>query len=212
MSTRTGAVRAKKKLTLALPEDFDEIVINLGSRAFSEEDYWQFCAAHKELRIEMTKEGHMIIMMPVGSEGSHYNFNLTTRFGRWAEDDGSGIGFDSSGGFRLPNKAKRSPDVSWVKRERWEALSPKERKRFAPLCPDFVVELRSESDRLTKLQDKMQEYLDNGAQLGWLIDPIEKKVHVYRPGAPIEILDHPAEVSGEPLLSGFTLKLAGIID
>ena len=133
------------------------------------------------------------------------------RFGTWAEADGTGIGFDSSGGFRLPNKAKRSPDVAWVKRERWEALSPKERKRFAPLCPDFVVELRSETDRLNKLQDKMQEYIDNGAQLGWLIDPIEKKVHVYRPDAPVEILDNPAEVFGDPLLSGFTLKLAGII-
>ena len=211
MSTRTGAVRAKKKLTLALPEDFDEIVINFGEHEFTEEDYWQFCADHKDLRIEMTNEGHMIIMMPVGSEGSHRNLTLAVRFGTWAEADGTGIGFDSSGGFRLPNKAKRSPDVAWVKRERWEALSPKERKRFAPLCPDFVVELRSETDRLNKLQDKMQEYIDNGAQLGWLIDPIEKKVHVYRPDAPVEILDNPAEVFGDPLLSGFTLKLAGII-
>ena len=212
MSSRTGAARARKQDTkLVFRNDFSEILIKPKDNEFTEEDYWQFCADHKDLRIEMTKEGHMIIMMPVGSEGSHYNFNLTTRFGTWAEADGSGIGFDSSGGFRLPNNAKRSPDVSWVKRERWEALSPKERKRFAPLCPDFVVELRSESDRLIKLQDKMQEYIENGAQLGWLIDPIEKKVHVYRPDAPVEILDHPAEVSGEPLLSGFALKLAGII-
>ena len=122
MSTRTGAVRAKKKLTLALPEDFDEIAINLGNHEFSEDDYWQFCAEHRELRIEMTKEGQMIIMMPVGSEGSHRNHNLTVEFGIWAKRDQTGISFDSSGGFRLPNKAKRSPDASWVKRERWEAL------------------------------------------------------------------------------------------
>ena len=212
MSSRTGAIRARNKTAAFFwPEEFDEIVIT-PSEPISEDAYWEFCATHRDLRIEMTREGQMIIMMPVGSEGSHHNLTLSVRFGSWAEADGSGIGFDSSGGFRLPNKAKRSPDAAWVKRERWEALTSKERKKFAPLCPDFVIELRSESDRLNKLQDKMQEYIDNGAQLGWLIDPIEKKVHVYRPDAPIEILANPSEVSGEPLLPGFTLKLAGIID
>ena len=212
MSTRAGAVKAQKKaLTLSLPEEFEEIVITPLDE-FSEEEYWQFCAKHKDLRIEMTSEGQMIIMMPVGGEGSHRNFILTTRFGVWAETNEDGIGFDTSGGFRLPNKAKRSPDVSWIRRERWEALSAKERKKFLPLCPDFAVELRSETDRLKKLQDKMQEYINNGAQLGWLIDPIEKKVHVYRPNAPVEILNNPAEISGEPLLKGFVLRLAGILD
>src|SRR5262245_26136093 len=192
MSTRAGAVRARKKaFTLSLPEEFEEIVITPLDE-FSDEDYWQFCAKHKDLRIEMTSEGQMIIMMPVGGEGSHRNFNLITEFGIWAKNDQTGIGFDSSGGFRLPNKAKRSPDVSWLKRERWEALSAKERKKFLPLCPDFAVELRSETDRLKKLQDKMQEYIENGAQLGWLIDPIEKKVHVYRPNAAVKILYNPA--------------------
>jgi Uma2 family endonuclease len=213
MRSRTGAIRARNNAsTIYLPEEFDEIVIT-PSEPISEEEYWEFCLAHKEdLRIEMTKEGQMIIMMPVGSEGSHRNFNLTAAFGAWAQTDQTGLGFASSGGFRLPSKAKRSPDASWVKRERWEVLSPIERKKFAPLCPDFVVELRSETDRLNKLQAKMEEYIENGAQLGWLIDPIEKKIHVYRPGAPVEILDNPAEVSGEPLLPGFTLKLAGIIE
>src|SRR5437870_9818920 len=119
----------------------------------------------------------MIIMLPVGSEGGHRNFNLTTAFGVWAKADDTGIGFDSSTGFTLPNTAKRSPDLSWIRRERWEAIPKKQRKKFAPICPDFAVELRSETDVLAVLQEKMEEYLANGAQLGWLIDPLEQKVH-----------------------------------
>ena len=154
----------------------------------------------------------MIIMLPVTSKGSNRNFILTARFGAWAEKDDTGVGFESSAGFTLPNGAKRSPDVSWMRRERWEALSEQQKDEFARLCPDFVVELRSKSDRLKKLQKKLEEYILNGAQLGWLIDPLEKKVHLYRPGAPVEILDQPKEISGEPLLKGFVLKLDGIID
>jgi len=179
---------------------------------FSDEDFERFCAANSDLRIEMTKEGEMIIMMPTAPEGGKRNFLLTGRFAAWVETDASGLGFDSSTCFTLPNKAKRAPDTSWMRRERWEALSEKERNKFSRICPDFVIELRSKSDRLKKLQAKMEEYIANGAQLGWLIDPIEKKVHIYRPDAPIEILDQPQEISGEPLLKGFTLKLAGIID
>ena len=212
MSAQTATVKARKKTDrIPLPGGFSEIVIT-PLQELSEDEYFQFCVNNRELRIEMTSEGKMIIMMPVGGEGSHRNFNLNTEFGAWVKADQTGIGFDSSSGFRLPNKAKRGPDAAWVKRERWEALSAKERKQFPPLCPDFVVELRSDTDRLPKLQDKMQEYVDNGAQLGWLIDPLEKKVHVYRPDAPIEILDNPTEVSGEPVLPGFVLKLAGILD
>ena len=212
MSTQTATAKARKKTTaFSFPRDFEEIVIT-PVQPMTEDEYFEFCVSQHELRIEMTKEGQMIVMMPVGGEGSNRNFILTARLGAWAETNQSGIGFDATVGFRLPNKAKRGPDAAWVKRERWDALTPKERKKFPPLCPDFVVELRSDTDRLAKLQDKMQEYIDNGAQLGWLIDPIEKRVHVYRPGQPIEILDHPTEISGEPLLSGFVLKLAGIID
>jgi Uma2 family endonuclease len=123
---------------------------------------------------------------------------------------GTGIGFDSSTGFTLPNGAKRSPDVAWVRRERWEALSEEERDRFPPLCPDFVIELRSRSDPLTPLQEKMAEYIANGAQLGWLIDPGERRLYIYRPEVTPECLEQPEQVSGEPLLPGFELDLREI--
>jgi Uma2 family endonuclease len=139
-------------------------------------------------------------------------FNLTGRFWAWAEKDDSGVGFDSSGGFTLPNGAKRSPDVSWIRRKRWEAISEREKDEFVKLCPDFVVELRSKCDKLKQLQKKMEECVENGAQLGWLIDPLKNKVYIYRSGAPVEIIDNPKEISGEPLLKGFTLNLEGIID
>lgn len=212
MSTAGAAANPRGKgFQIFLPEDIEECVIT-PRRNFTDDEFCQFCARHRELRIEMTSEGQMIIMLPVGGEGSIRNFNLTTEFGIWVKQDKTGIGFDSSGGFRLPNKAKRSPDAAWVKLERWNALNEQDRRKLVPLCPDFVVELRSYTDRLKKLQEKMEEYIENGAQLGWLIDPKEKKVHIYRPGEPVEILDNPAEVSGEPLLNGFTLKLAGILD
>ena len=177
---------------------------------FSDEEFAEYCAEYPDLRIEMNREGEMIIMPPVVSEGGKRNFLLSGRFAAWVEADGTGVGFDSSTGFTLPNGAKRSPDVSWIRRDRWEALTAAERNEFAPICPDFVVELRSKSDRLSTLREKMTEYLANGAQLGWLLDPLEQKVHIYRPHSPVEVLDHPAEISREPLLSGFRLALGGI--
>lgn len=214
MSAKSAAIKARSRArsyVIAVPDDLEEWVVT-PRRPMSDEEFWEFCVRNPMLRLELTSEGQMIIMMPVGGEGSSRNFLLTGRLGAWTEIDGTGIGFDSSAGFRLPNKATRSPDASWVKRERWEALIDKQREKFAPICPDFVVELRSKTDRLKKLQAKLDEYIANGAQLGWLIDPKEKKVHIYRPDTPVEILDQPQEVSGEPLLKGFTLKLAGIID
>lgn len=199
--------------TFPLPEDIEALVVWPGPQRqrFGDEEFARFCAENPELRVEMNSEGEMIIMLPVGSSGGKRNFTLNTRFGVWVEADGTGVGFDSSTGFTLPNGAKRSPDAAWVRRERWAALSPDEQNDFAPLCPDFVVELRSKSDRLKPLQEKMEEYLLNGAQLGWLIDPLEEKVHVYRPAAEVEVLDRPQHLSGEPLLKGFVLSLDGIL-
>ena len=189
------------------------LVIRLGplKEHLTDDEFFKFCQLNRDLRIEMTSDGEVIIMPPVGSEGGNRNFKLTTRFGAWAEADGTGVGFDSSTGFKLPNGAKRSPDLSWMRRERWEAVPKKQRKKFAAICPDFVVELRSETDPLEMLQEKMKEYLGGGAQLGWLIDPLEKKVHIYRPKAKVETLDRPRRVSGEPLLKGFVLDLSGIL-
>jgi len=162
------------------------------------------------LRIERTSQGDLVIMPPTGSETGRINFKLTQLFGQWVDADGTGVGFDSSTGFTLPNGATRSPDLAWVKRSRWEALTRQQREGFAPLCPDFVLELRSPSDALEDAQAKMQEYLDNGAQLGWLIDPVEKKVYVYRPQAPVECLDNPQTVSGDPVLPGFVLEVGKV--
>jgi Uma2 family endonuclease len=176
----------------------------------SDEELWRFCRANPDLRVERTADGEIIIMPPIGSETGRRNFNLTTRLGVWAERDGTGIGFDSSAGFVLPNGAERSPDASWVRRERWEALSAEQQERFAPLCPDFVVELRSPSDRLAELVEKLEEYIDNGARLGWLIDPIDRRVHVFRPGRGVEMLDDPRSLSADPELPGFVLELERI--
>ncbi|MGH8476902.1 MAG: Uma2 family endonuclease [Methylococcales bacterium] len=176
----------------------------------NDDDFFSFCQQHRDLRIEMDKFGEITIMSPTGSESGAINFDLVADFAIWSRVDGSGKGFDSSTGFTLPNGAKRSPDLSWIKTEKWFAIPADKRKKFAPICPDFVVELRSESDTLTKLQAKMAEYIENGAQLGWLIDVNDEKVYVYRPDTPVEILENPKEVSGEPLLKGFVLKLKDI--
>jgi Uma2 family endonuclease len=129
------------------------------------------------------------------------------RLGVWAEKDGTGVGFESNALFVLPNGAKRSPDVSWIKLDRWNRLSEEERESFPHICPDFVVELRSPSDSIKELKEKMEEYIENGALLGWLIDPLQKKVYVYRPNAEVKELDNPASISGDPLLKGFVLDL-----
>jgi len=195
------------------PPDLEALVISLGPlrRKLTDDEFFEFCQINRDLRIEMTKEGQMIIMMAVGSEGGHRNYLLTVRFGVWAESDGKGVGFDSSTGFTLPNGAKRSPDLAWIRKDRWEAIPKKQRKKFAPICPDFVAELRSETDDLETLQAKMEEYIANGAELGWLIDPLEKKFHVYRPNARVKILNRPKTLSGAPLLKGLKLDLTGIL-
>lgn len=176
----------------------------------SNEQFFELCQLNRDLRLERTSQGDLEIMPPTGSETGRMNFELTGVFSLWAHADGSGVGFDSSTGFTLPNGAKRSPDLAWVRRSRWEALTQEQRTGFAPLCPDFVVELRSPSDALEYVQAKMQEYLDNGAHLGWLIDPIEKKVYIYRPQAAVECLDNPQAISGEPVLPGFVLELGRV--
>lgn len=198
--------------TIPLPDNAEAVIIRPGLRPFSDDEFAEYCAQYPELRIEMNSDGEMMIRLPVVSKGGRRNFNLTGQFFIWVQHDGSGVGFDSSTGFTLPNGAKRSPDLSWIKRERWKALSEEEKNDFAPICPDFVVELRSRSDRLRHLQEKMEEYMENGAKLGWLIDPRERRVHIYRVGAEVQVLEGPSEISGDPLLTGFVLKLDGILD
>jgi len=185
---------------------------NPALRQMSDQEFFEFCQLNPDWRIEQTSEGDLIIMPPTGGETGRRNFNLNVLFGIWVEKDGTGIGFDSSTAFILPNGAKRAPDLAWVKRERWEALAAAEREVFPPLCPDFVVELRSRSDSLAMLQAKMEEYLANGALLGWLIDPLENKVYVYRPQTEAHCLNNPTTISGEPVLPGFVLDLKRLWD
>lgn len=175
------------------------------SKQMDDHDFFQFCQLNPELRIERNSEGDLIIMPPSGGKTGSINFKLNVIFGNWVETDETGIGFDSSTGFTLPNGAKRSPDLSWVKRERWNAISEKEQSEFPPLCPDFVAEIRSPSDSKKTLIKKMQEYKENGAQLGWLLDPIEQEVNIFRPQSEMETISGHTEISGEPLLHGFIL-------
>jgi len=186
--------------------------VNFGSYfpRMTEEEFFDFCQQMDPLRVERDRDGEIIIMAPTYSETAGQNFDLAVEFGIWVRKDGRGRGFDSSSGFILANGATRSPDLSWILHEKWNALSESGRAGFAHICPDFIVELRSKSDNLKKLDAKMREYIDNGAQLGWLIDPIEKTAYIYRPGREVEALDDPAEISGEPLLPEFILTLAEI--
>lgn len=176
----------------------------------TDEQFFEFCQINSEHQFERTAQGELVIMSPTGSESGNRNASLIVRLGIWAEQDGTGLIFDSSAGFTLPNGAVRSPDASWIERSRWEAIPLEQRKRFAPICPDFVVELRSETDDLTVLQNKMQEYIENGAKLGWLIDPLEKQVYVYRLDAAMQQLNNPADLSGDSILPDFVLSLSKI--
>ena len=178
------------------------------------EQFEQLAQAEQLARMELTKDGELIVMSPTGGEAGRKNRRLTQQIGIWTERDGTGEAFDSSTVFVLPNGARRSPDVSWIKLERWNTLTLKERQGFPPLAPDFVIELVSPSDvknqRYEDLQAKMQEYLDNGVRLGWLIEPEAKTVEIYRVGQQVEILNNPQTLSGEDVLPGLILDLSEI--
>ena len=183
------------------------VKINVRAVQLTDEQFVLLCQENPELRLELTAQHELVIMPPTGSKTGWRNSRITQRLANWAETDGTGLVFDSSTEFMLPNGAKRSPDVSWLRRVRWEALTELQQNGFAPLCPDFVVELRSQQDRLATLQEKMQEYLATGAQLGWLIDPLEKCVHIYRSKQTVETRDDPASLDGEAVLPGFVLDV-----
>ncbi len=173
-------------------------------------EFYDFCQANRDLRIERSASGEVIVMPPAFSDTGNRNLKIAQQLANWADIDGTGEAFDSSSGFTLPNGATRSPDAAWICLERWNALTEAERASFAPLCPDFVVELRSTSDALSKLEAKMEEYLANGADLGWLIDRKTHRVHIYRPNQAPEILENPNTVSADPELPGFVLQMARI--
>lgn len=176
----------------------------------NDDNFYNLCQANRDLKLERTAKGELVVMSPTGGEGGKGEADLITDLNIWNRASNLGVVFSSSTGFKLPNGADRSPDAAWVRRERWEALSPQERRKFPPLAPDFVIELRSATDELEPLQQKMQEYMDNGVRLGWLINPQERQVEVYCQGQPKQTLDSPASLFGEDVLPGFVLNLSRI--
>lgn len=177
-----------------------------------DKQFFKLSQANPELKLERTPQGNLIIMSPTGGETGNRNAELLIEFGNWNRQKRQGKVFDSSTGFKLPNGAIRSPDVAWVQQEKWESLSEEERRKFPCLAPDFVLELRSETDSLANIQAKLEEYVENGVRLGWLINPVEKQVEIYRPCQEKEVLDNPKTVSGEAVLEDFILALSMVWD
>jgi Uma2 family endonuclease len=184
------------------------LTLNLDPIHLTDEQFYDICQNNRELKFERNAKGELIIMSPVGGDSGNREADLITDLGIWNRQTSLGFTFSSSTVFKLPNGADRSPDAAWIRRERWEALTPEQRRKFPPIAPDFVIELRSATDRLETLRQKMQEYIDAGVQLGWLINPQQQQVEIYRPGQDVEVRNLPTELSGENILPGFILSLS----
>ena len=193
-----------KNTTITLPP---HLTLNIN---LTDEQFFQLCQNNRDLRFERTAADELIIMPPTGSYRGNRNFDIAVELGIWNKQTKLGKGFDSSTGFKLPNGKDVSPDVAWIKKERWHSLTPEQQNKFAPIAPDFIIELRSPSDNLKPLQEKMEEYIENGVKLAWLIDRKQRKVYIYRPGQLVEELDNPQRLSGEDILPGFVLDLIEI--
>jgi len=191
---------------LTLPDD-DYIPPELIGAHMTHEQFEQVCSEYRKLRLELTSSGELIVMPPTGALTGICNLNLNYQLEEWTRQHATGVCFGNTVGFILPNNAIREPDASWIPNEKWNSLTQEQKARFVPFCPDFVAELRSRTDRLPALLRKMEEYIDNGASLGWLIDPSTRRVYVYRPDEDVIVLENPETVSGEPLLPGFALNL-----
>ncbi|WP_414575446.1 Uma2 family endonuclease [Anabaena sp. CCY 9402-a] len=176
----------------------------------SHEQFVKLALANRDLQLERTATGELIVMPPTGSDTGYRNLDIAGQLWLWNRQTKLGVAFDSSSGFHLPNDSDRSPDAAWIRQDRWDALSIEQQETFAPICPDFVLELRSKNDSIEKLRAKMREYIDNGARLGWLIDRKNQQVEIYRPGQDVEVLNHPVSLSGEDVLPGFVLDLTEI--
>jgi Uma2 family endonuclease len=188
-------------------------LINLPeSLTITQDQFKKIAAANRDLRLEKTAQGELIIMPPTGGNTGRRNLNLGYQIYAWNEKYQLGVAFDSSTAFHLPNGAVRSPDVAWIRRERWESLTPEEQDDFSPICPDFVIELRSKTDLMKTLREKMQEYLENGLKLGWLIDPKSKIVEIYRENQEVEVLHNPTHLSGDNILPDFVLNLQKVFE
>ena len=184
------------------------VTVNLNSIIkLTDDQFYQLCRDNPDVKFERNTNGEIIIMPPTGGETGNRNFELSADFAIWNRQYRLGVCFDSSTCFKLPNGADRSPDVSWIKQERWDTLTPEQKEKFPPIAPDFVLELMSPTDSLKKTQEKMQEYMENEVRLGWLIDRKTRRVEIYRLGQAVEVLESPTELSGEDVLPGFVLNL-----
>ena len=189
----------------------DRVVLNVRSLGLTDDQFLRLCSDNRDFRIEMSAQGELIIMPPPGSMTGRRNFIIVQRLANWSEQDGTGVGFGADTGFTLPNSSKRGPDAAWMSRERWNRIPEEQQEKLAPVCPDFVIELRSPSDRLSDVQAKMEEYIANGARLGWLLDPFDNCVTIYRPGQPPERIEKPTVVHGDPVLPGFEFDFREIL-
>lgn len=185
----------------------DTLILDFQSIELTDEQFYQLCSNNRDLRFERNSNGDLLIMSPTGGETGNRNIEIAYQLQSWSRQNKSGLAFDSSTGFKLPSDATRSPDASWIPLNKWNSLTEEQKQKFIPLCPDFVIELLSPSDKLEEAQNKMQEYLANGTLLGWLIDPKDKRVEIYRRGKKVEMLDFPQTLSGENILPGFSLDL-----
>ncbi len=189
----------------------DALTINLNPAIeLTDEQFYQLSQINQGLKFERTAKGELIIMAPTGGETGNRNFEVAAELAIWNRRTRLGVGFDSSTCFRLPNGGERSPDAGWIKQERWGALTPEQKEKFPPICPDFVIELMSPSDSLEVIQQKMQEYQENGVRLGWLINRKLQQVEIYRIGQATEVLQSPTTLSGEDVLPGFSLNLRSV--
>ena len=187
------------------------LVLNVKSVRLTDDQFIQLCSDNRDLRIEMTASGELIIMPPPGLKTSKRNSTIIQRLANWTEQDGTGVCFATDAGFTLPNGARRGPDAAWMLAERWNGLTSDEQEKLPVICPDFVLELRSPSDRLNDVQEKMEEYIANGARLGWLLDPFENRAYIYSPGHPSGRIDNPTVVNGDPVLPGFKFDFREIL-
>ncbi|MTJ31153.1 Uma2 family endonuclease [Aphanizomenon sp. UHCC 0183] len=181
--------------------------LNFNTVNFTDEQFYQLCQKNSDLKFERTSTGELIIMPPMGGESGNREAEFIIDLGIWNRQTGLGYTFSSSTIFKLPNGSDRSPDAAWIKKERWEALTPEQKRKFPPIAPDFVIELRSATDDLKTLRQKMQEYMDAGVQMGWLINPQQQQIEIYRLGKDAELRNLPTELLGEETLPGFSLSL-----
>jgi Uma2 family endonuclease len=185
--------------------------LNVRSLGLTDDQFLQLCSDNRDFRIEMTRNGELIILPPPGLKTAKRNFIIIQRLANWTEQDGAGVGFSTDAGVTLPNGAKRGPDAAWMTRERWNAIPSDQQEKLPTICPDFVLELRSPSDAISDVQAKMEEYMANGALLGWLLDPFENCAYIYRPNQAPERIETPTILSGDPVLPGFKFDFREIL-